>query len=91
MNPLVTNQLVLSNREKEVLHLILEEYSSSKIAAEIGLSIRTVETHRKHILKKTGVKSTIGLVKLAISMGWMNDYYYRPNRQKRKKLLPFNL
>ena len=83
MNSIVSNQLVLSNREKEVLKMILEEYSSSKIAEEIGLSIRTVETHRKHILKKTGVKSTIGLVKYAINLGWMDGYYYKPSARKK--------
>jgi DNA-binding CsgD family transcriptional regulator len=85
-----SNQLILSNREKEVLKLILEEYSSSKIAETIGLSIRTVETHRKHILKKTGAKSTIGLVKMAIVLGWMEGYFYKPKAIKRKLPLVFN-
>jgi DNA-binding CsgD family transcriptional regulator len=84
MNTPISNSLILSNREKEVLKMILEEYSSSKIAEEIGLSIRTVETHRKHILKKTGVKSTIGLVKFAIGLGWLDGYYYRPKKEKKK-------
>lgn len=52
MNTAISNPLILSNREKKVLKMILEEYSSSKIAEEIVLSIRTFETHRKHILKK---------------------------------------
>lgn len=74
--------LALSNREKEILSLILLEYSSSKIAQEVGLSIRTVETHRKHILKKTGVKSAIGLVKYAIEWGLLEGYYCKHKFQK---------
>jgi len=87
MNSPVSNELILSNREKEVLKMILEEYSSSKIADKIGLSIRTIETHRKHILKKTGAKSTIGLVKFAIGLGWMDGYYYKPSPRKNKEEL----
>lgn len=54
----------LTPREHEVLQLILEEKSSVLIAGELGISERTVETYRKNIYAKTGVKTVVGLVKL---------------------------
>ncbi len=50
-------------RENQVLELILEEKSSSSIAQELGISERTVETYRRSIYSKTGVKTVVGLVK----------------------------
>jgi DNA-binding CsgD family transcriptional regulator len=60
---------MLSKREKEVLILVCEEFSSSQIAAKLNLSIGTVYTHRKNILHKVGVKNTVGLVKFAMRKG----------------------
>lgn len=56
----------LSKREREVLKLIGNECSSSKISKMLNISVRTVQTHRKHLLQKLGVKNTVGLVKSAI-------------------------
>lgn len=57
---------ILSNRELEVIGLITQEYSNQDIAKHLGISKRTVETHRKNIFKKTKVKSIVGLVILAM-------------------------
>ncbi len=59
----------LSKREIEVLQLIAEEYSNPEIAEKLFISIRTVDTHRRNLLEKTGAKNTAGLVKYAISHG----------------------
>ena len=67
-------QDILTKRELEILKYILNEYTSSEIAELTKLSIRTVETHRKHILKKTNSKSLVGLVKNAIHLGMMNEF-----------------
>jgi two-component system, NarL family, nitrate/nitrite response regulator NarL len=56
----------LSPREREVLSLIVKEYTSEEIAAKLFLSKKTVDNHRQHLLEKTGCKSTVGLVKFAI-------------------------
>ena len=56
----------LSPREKEILQLISEEKSNKIIAEELFISERTVETHRKHIFKKTGTKTIVGLIKYAM-------------------------
>ncbi|MEQ9423344.1 MAG: LuxR C-terminal-related transcriptional regulator [Cyclobacteriaceae bacterium] len=56
----------LTKREHEILDLILREQTSVEIADALGISLRTVETHRKNINHKTGTKSLVGLVKKAI-------------------------
>ena len=56
----------LTEREKEVLELICEEYINREIADQLGISVRTVDAHRRNLLQKTGAKNTAGLVKFAI-------------------------
>lgn len=56
----------LSRREKEVLHLILEEHTTQEIADKLFISFGTVETHRRNMLIKTGTRNTAGLVKTAM-------------------------
>lgn len=56
----------LTNREREVLHLICQENSSKEIASKLFISITTVETHRRSMLQKTRAKSVIGLIKYAV-------------------------
>lgn len=59
----------LTRREIEVLRLIAEEYSNPEIADKLFISIRTVDTHRRNLVEKLGVKNTAGLVKYAIKHG----------------------
>lgn len=56
----------LTRREKQILKLILEEYTSQEIANLLHISLRTVENQRVNLTQKIGVKNTAGLVKLAI-------------------------
>ena len=56
----------ISRREKEVLKLILEEYTTQEIADKLFISFGTVETHRRNMLIKLGAKNTAGLVRIAI-------------------------
>jgi DNA-binding NarL/FixJ family response regulator len=55
-----------TNREKEVLQLICQEYSNPEIAEKLFLSVRTVEGHRNNLLLKTGCRNTAGLVLFAV-------------------------
>jgi DNA-binding NarL/FixJ family response regulator len=55
----------LTNREKQVLNLIVEEYTTREIAKELFVSDCTIETHRLNIISKLGVKNTAGLVREA--------------------------
>lgn len=57
---------VLSAREREILQLIIEEYSSEQIGEKLFISKRTVETHRANILEKTACHNIIGLIKYAV-------------------------
>lgn len=57
----------LSCREKEVLQLIVEGYTTKEIAKQLFISADTVETHRLKLLQKIGVKNTAGLVREAIT------------------------
>jgi len=60
---------VITQREKQVLQLIAEEYSTQEIADKLFISFRTVENHRQRLLQKLDVKNTVGLVKVAIQAG----------------------
>jgi DNA-binding NarL/FixJ family response regulator len=64
-----TNLIVLTDREIEILTLLSKEYTNDKIAAELHISYRTVETHRKNIMQKTGAHNLAGLLKYAYSKG----------------------
>lgn len=55
----------LSKREKEILKLIIKEYTTKEIASQLFIGQSTVETHRKNLLRKLRVKNTAGLVRLA--------------------------
>jgi DNA-binding NarL/FixJ family response regulator len=62
----------LSQREKEILKLIVEEHTNQEIAAKLFLSLRTVENHRFSLLQKLDVKNSIGLVRVAIQLGMVD-------------------
>ena len=62
----LTLEASLSKREKEVLRLIVKEYSNQEIADELFISIRTVEAHKRNLLDKTGAKNIAGLVMFAV-------------------------
>ncbi len=57
---------LLSEREIEILKLIVEELSSEQIAEKLFISKRTIDTHRINILTKTNCKTIVGLIKFAI-------------------------
>jgi len=60
---------MLTEREREVLQLVAEGLSSKEIAARLGLSVKTAETHRANLMAKLNVRKTSGLVRLAIREG----------------------
>jgi two-component system response regulator NreC len=72
--PLAEDQAVekLSPREREVLRLIALGHTNSGIADLLGLSLRTVESHRAHIQAKTGRSSRAELVDLALTAGLLD-------------------
>ncbi len=59
----------LSSREVEVLQLVAEGKANKQIAAELGISIKTVEKHRDHLMHKLDIHDTAGLTRYAIAAG----------------------
>jgi DNA-binding NarL/FixJ family response regulator len=62
---------LLSVREREVFQLIVSGYSNQRLAAELFISVKTVETHRARINKKLGVHSTGELIRFAALNGML--------------------
>jgi two-component system response regulator NreC len=61
----------LSEREREVLRLLALGHSNQEIAKQLYISVRTVETHRAHILQKLRLSSRADLVRYAIAQGFL--------------------
>lgn len=59
----------LTPREREVLQLIAEGKANKQSASELGISIKTVEKHREHLMDKLDIHDTAGLTRYAISAG----------------------
>ncbi len=60
----------LTKREREVLGLICEGHPSKEIAAQLGVSLKTIEYHRANLLQKTRAGTTAHLVQLATRFGY---------------------
>lgn len=63
----------LTARQREVLRLLALGHTNNEIADELELSIRTVETHRAHVMQKLRLSSRAGLVRYAMERGLLAD------------------
>lgn len=70
--PKALTDKVLSNREVEVLSLLVQGYLNKEIAAALHISLTTVITHRKHIVAKLGMKSVSALTIYAVMHGYVD-------------------
>lgn len=68
----IAGEVKLTKREIDVLKLIADEYTTPMISKELHIAPTTVETHRRNLIVKTGVSSTIGLVRFAVEKGYTN-------------------
>lgn len=59
----------LTARESEVLQLVAEGSANKQVAAKLGISIKTVEKHRQHLMDKLNIHDTAGLTRYAITSG----------------------
>jgi len=59
----------LSARERQVMELIALGFSTKEISSRLGISYKTADSHRTHVLKKLGVHETASLVRFAIRAG----------------------
>ena len=63
----------LTRRERDVLRLVAEGHSSPEIARELGVSPKTIETHRARLMSKLGIHKTSKLVRFAIEAGVLDN------------------
>jgi DNA-binding NarL/FixJ family response regulator len=64
-----SNRPRLTAREAQVAQMIAEGYASKQIAAELGISIKTVEKHRQHLMAKLDLHDVAGVTRYAFSVG----------------------
>ena len=64
----------LTSREVEVLQMIAEGAGNKGIAAELGISIKTVEKHRQHLMSKLDLHDTAGLTRYAVAVGIIESH-----------------
>jgi DNA-binding NarL/FixJ family response regulator len=67
------NTAILTKREIEIVNLIALEHSSSEIAEILGLSVNTIENHRKRIFLKLNVKNVVGMVMEASRLAYIQE------------------
>jgi DNA-binding NarL/FixJ family response regulator len=68
IDALSCDSVLISKRESEIIVLISEGFTNTQIAEKLFLSSHTVNTHRKNIMSKLGVKNTAGIVMYAVKM-----------------------
>ena len=66
---LPASRVRLTPRETEVLQLVTEGLANKQVAATLGISIKTVEKHRQHVMDKLNIHETAGLTRYAIAQG----------------------
>lgn len=69
----VSNGSELSERENTVVRLIAHGYSNKEIAAQLGLSIKTVETYKARAMKKLNLGGRVDLIRFATAQGWLSE------------------
>jgi len=65
-NPNLNSEVIISEREKEVLSLVCMEYTAQEIAQKMDISSRTVEAIKDRLMERFGVKNSVGLVFFAM-------------------------
>ena len=63
----------ISDREKEVLRMMAVGHSNKGIAADLNISIKTVEVHKANAMRKLGLRGRIDVVRFAILHGWLQE------------------
>lgn len=69
----LSNEIILTRREKEVLEIIMQEKSTKEIADVLCISQKTVEMHRSNLFVKLNVKNITGLVKQVIALDLLGE------------------
>ena len=74
----------LTSREEGVLQLIAEGKANKQIASELGISIKTVEKHRQHLMQKLSIHDIAGLTRYAVAAGVIESNVIAPLMGGRK-------
>ena len=61
----------LSDRETAVMRLIAQGYTNKEIAAQLGVSVKTIETYKARSMEKLGLRSRVDIVRIASERGWL--------------------
>jgi len=64
-------EVALTAREEQILRLLAAGYGNKEVAGRLDISVKTVETHRAHLLLKLGAQSRADLVAYALQRGWL--------------------
>lgn len=62
-----------TERESEVLRLVAQGYSNKEIAAQLRVSVKTIELHKANAMHKLGLRGRIELVRFALHQGWLHE------------------
>jgi DNA-binding NarL/FixJ family response regulator len=62
---------VLTAREQEVLTMVAYGHTNKEIAMRLGITVKTVETHKANLMQKLGITSRAEMVRFALSQGWL--------------------
>lgn len=63
----------LSPREADTLRLVARGYSNKEIAAQLNVSVKTIETHKGNAMHKLGMRNRIDIVRYAMLQGWLDE------------------
>ena len=58
----------ITTREQQIIRLVVDEFNSKEIASQLYISTETVNSHRKNIRRKLGVKNVAGVVRMAFQL-----------------------
>lgn len=62
----------LTSREQQIVTMVAHGYTNKEIASSLGITVKTVESHKSRIMQKLGITSRAGLVRFAILQGWLD-------------------
>lgn len=65
-------ELALSDRERDVLHMVAQGYSNKEIAGFLNISIKTVETYKARASEKLNLNSRVAIMRYAVEQGWLD-------------------
>jgi DNA-binding NarL/FixJ family response regulator len=71
--PIVEGTAKLTDRESEVLRLVAVGHSNVEIAAQLNISVKTVEVHKANAMRKLGLSGRVDVIRYGVLQGWLYD------------------